>query len=215
MSPARALHGLAAAENADLIVLGSTHRGPMGRIAPGSVGQRLLNGAPCAVSVAPRGFASSRHRHVLRVGVAYDASEEAKNAQRAARRLAAEVGASVRLISVISDTMPAAWGGYGYGFAEYLSALRDAAREELDAAAEGGGEETVMYEGSPAAKLADATEHLDLLFLGSRGYGPVRGALLGSVSGELLRKSACPVIVLARGVDVADSPAEPLAAVAG
>jgi hypothetical protein len=37
-----------------------------------------------------------------------------------------------------------------------------------------------------------------LLVLGSRGYGPVRRVLLGSVSGELVRGAACPVLVVPR-----------------
>ncbi len=42
----RALHEVAEDEGADVIVLGSTHRGGLGRVLPGSVGERLLHGAP-------------------------------------------------------------------------------------------------------------------------------------------------------------------------
>ena len=55
-SPARGLHGLADAEGASLIVVGSTHRGRFGEVLPGSVGNQLLSGTPCPVAVAPRGF---------------------------------------------------------------------------------------------------------------------------------------------------------------
>ena len=37
--------------------------------------------------------------------------------------------------------------------------------------------------------------------MGSRGYGPLRAVLLGSVSGRLVREAACPVIVVPRGVE--------------
>ena len=40
---------------------------------------------------------------------------------------------------------------------------------------------------------------LDLLVIGSRGYGPVRRTLLGGVSAEVTRTSACPVLVVPRG----------------
>ena len=43
-------------EGALAIVVGPSHRGPLGRILPGSVGERLLHGAPCPVAVAPRGY---------------------------------------------------------------------------------------------------------------------------------------------------------------
>src|SRR5689334_19366746 len=47
-SPARGLHELAEHIGADAIVVGSTHRGPIGRVVPGSVGEKLLQEAPCA-----------------------------------------------------------------------------------------------------------------------------------------------------------------------
>ena len=42
---------------------------------------------------------------------------------------------------------------------------------------------------------------LDLLVLGSRGFGPLAAGLLGSVSSELVRQAACPVLVVPRSVD--------------
>ena len=51
--------------------------------------------------------------------------------------------------------------------------------------------------------LAAASGDLDLLVCGSRGYGPVRRVLLGSVSRRLSHEARCPLIVLPRGVPVA------------
>jgi nucleotide-binding universal stress UspA family protein len=56
-----------------------------------------------------------------------------------------------------------------------------------------------LLHGDPAEELAKAAEHVDLLLVGSRGYGPVKGALLGSVSARLMSSAACPLIVVARG----------------
>ena len=56
-----------------------------------------------------------------------------------------------------------------------------------------------MLEGDAATELAAASAELDLLVLGSRGYGSVRSALLGSVSRALVRSAACPVVVLPAG----------------
>jgi nucleotide-binding universal stress UspA family protein len=40
---------------------------------------------------------------------------------------------------------------------------------------------------------------IDLLVCGSRGYGPVRRVLLGTVSAALLRQASVPVLVTPRG----------------
>jgi len=45
--------------------------------------------------------------------------------------------------------------------------------------------------------LAELTE-VDLLFCGSRGYGPTRRVLLGGVSTRLVRQARRPVVVVPR-----------------
>ncbi|HXQ89016.1 MAG TPA: universal stress protein, partial [Solirubrobacterales bacterium] len=54
--------------------------------------------------------------------------------------------------------------------------------------------------GVPAQAIAEACEEAgaDLLVTGSRGYGPVRRVLLGSVSTQLMRRASCPVLVVPR-----------------
>ena len=75
-SPARGLHDLAEDIDAGLIVVGSSHRGRFGRALAGSVGLSLLNGAPCAVAIAPRGYATQPVRSVSTVVVGFDGSAE-------------------------------------------------------------------------------------------------------------------------------------------
>jgi nucleotide-binding universal stress UspA family protein len=56
--------------------------------------------------------------------------------------------------------------------------------------------------GDPVRALeTEAHEGLDLLVLGSRGFGPLRRVLLGSVSSQLVRLAPCPVLVVPRSVD--------------
>ena len=39
---------------------------------------------------------------------------------------------------------------------------------------------------------------VDVLFAGSRGHGPLRRAMLGSVSCALVRDAVCPVVIMPR-----------------
>ena len=61
--------------------------------------------------------------------------------------------------------------------------------------------ESEILEGDPAHRLAESSADLALLVLGSRGYGPVRSVLLGSVSADVARTAACPVLVVPSGVE--------------
>ena len=76
-------------------------------------------------------------------------------------------------------------------------------RERVDAAAAELADdiqvEPALLEGDPAQTLAEHSEQLDLLVLGSRGYGPLRSVLLGSVSAQVIRAAACAVVVVPRG----------------
>ena len=57
---------------------------------------------------------------------------------------------------------------------------------------------TQLAVGDPAVELESISEHLDLLVVGSRGYGRIRRALLGSVSSYLVEHCHCPLIVVPR-----------------
>lgn len=79
-----------------------------------------------------------------------------------------------------------------------LAAALDALAEPLRTA--GIVAEVVVREGSPAHLLMDIARErrADLLLVGSRGRGPTRSALLGSVSASLVDHAPCPVLVARR-----------------
>jgi nucleotide-binding universal stress UspA family protein len=61
---------------------------------------------------------------------------------------------------------------------------------------------------SPSQALVEASEHAELIVLGSRGYGRLVGALLGSVAFAVSARARCPVIVVkAESVDRQGGPA--------
>jgi nucleotide-binding universal stress UspA family protein len=64
-----------------------------------------------------------------------------------------------------------------------------------------------VLDGEPAVALATASTDLDLLVCGSRGFGPLRTLLLGGTSHAVVRRAACPVLVVPPGAEAALSAA--------
>jgi nucleotide-binding universal stress UspA family protein len=197
-SPAHGLQRLAEEEGADLIVLGSTHRGPIGRVMPGSTGELLLAGAPCPIAVAPRGYAEGGHERFARVGVGYDGRHESQLALSEAIRIAKRTGAKLEVITVVPPYNPIQGGTeeeYRDRYRERLAnALEGARGEDLEA-------DGVLTDAETAEALTDHASEADLLVLGSRGYGPLRHVLLGSTSAKVIREATCPVLVVPRGAE--------------
>jgi len=201
-----ALDYIAEREDADVIVVGSTHRGKLGQVLPGSVGDRLLAGAPCGVAIAPNGYGRREHPEIARIGVAYDGEPESRMALRSAVDLARQYDAELRVIAVTPTlTDEVSPGRIGHTKAGYLEVLRGRVSRRLAAGmaeVPAGVEATsVLLEGDPAREIAAQGVELDLLVLGSRGYGPLRRTLLGGVAREVVKLAPCPVIVLPRSAD--------------
>ncbi|MGX6448185.1 universal stress protein [Patulibacter sp. S7RM1-6] len=109
-SAADGLHRVAEAEGASCIVVGGSHTGALGRVLPGSVTEQTLHGAPCAVAVAPAGYANGEPG-IRTVGVAFDDSTEARHALGHAADLARRFGAALRIVRVL-DEQVVWYGGY-------------------------------------------------------------------------------------------------------
>jgi nucleotide-binding universal stress UspA family protein len=212
-SAARALHLAAEDEDAGLIVVGSSRRSGPGRVLAGATALALLHGAPCPVGVAPQGWTpASRDGWPATIGVGYVDGDEGREALRGAHALARRAGATLRVITVVRETLAIALEsepGYVAGQfgrdredveGEHRWRAEQAARlalAELDG--DGGPRAEVdALVGDPVDVLVDLSGHLDLLVCGSRGYGPLRAVLLGSVSARVVAAAHCPVIVVAR-----------------
>jgi nucleotide-binding universal stress UspA family protein len=209
-SAPRGLHEAAEREGAGLLVVGSTGRGAVGRVLPGSTAERLMHGAPCAIAVVPHGWEAGGGLNTI--GVAYADTDEAREALRGAHALARRAGATLRVLTVVKvhpgmygETEAATAGQRGKDFGEVEgehrvraeAALRSAVAE-LDAGVD---MQVDAFVEDPADSLVRVSENLDLLVCGSRGYGPLRAVLLGGVSRRVVAEAHCPVIVLPRGVE--------------
>jgi nucleotide-binding universal stress UspA family protein len=168
-------------------------------VLPGSTGEHLLHGSPCAVAVVPKGYRATEHSAPRLIGCAIDGSDEAMAALRGAATLARGLGAELEVIWAFAPHVAPV-------DAEMLADLEVVARRQLDDAIEALPPEIpvgwVFVERDPVALIAERSRDLDLLVMGSRGYGPLRAVLLGGVSGRVIRDASCPVIVVPRGAEV-------------
>jgi nucleotide-binding universal stress UspA family protein len=209
-SAPRALTELAETEHADLIVIGSSRRIADGRIHLERTAGRLLQGAPCAVAVAPADLrAQDPFRHI---GIAYDGSPEARVALAAGYALAQASGAAVTIAYahavVTSD-------GDDLAIRERRRAQR-LLDEAAEAAPAGVNPRTLLLHGPASGVIARACEYVvDLLVCGSRGYGPIERALLGSVAEDLMEGAPHPVLVLPRKAAKAGAVTAPIAVAVG
>jgi nucleotide-binding universal stress UspA family protein len=205
-SPPKALHHIAHAEQACLIVVGSSHTSRAGRVLPGSTAERLLHGAPCSVAVVPKDYRSHPDDAIRRIGVAYVESDEGRAALSAAAALGRALQAELVVIGILSTenlTSPSYMGSPGV--ASLRSDLEHWVQEQLDKAVASVPDDvratTVQATGDTADLLVAQSADLDLLVMGSRGYGPLHAVLSGGVSGRVIRDARCPVIVVPRGIE--------------
>lgn len=207
-SPAHGLHVLSEELAADLVVVGSSNRAERGRVQAGSTGERLLNGSPCPVAVAPQGFAAEADTPRV-IGVAYDGSEESRAALTEAAELALEFEATLRVVMAVPP-LELRWSAAAFAGAtgdEIRQQRHESFRQQLAEAAESLPSETraatALVAGRPSEVLVDEAEKgIHVLVMGSRSYGPIRRVMVGSTAIEIMRVAPCPVIVIPRGAAV-------------
>jgi nucleotide-binding universal stress UspA family protein len=179
----RGLHQLARARNADLLVICASRRDEIDRDLVGDDARDVLEDAPCAVAVAPVGYAD--HQAPLRrIGVAYDRSPASAYALETARKLAGEQHAKLSAFQAVS----------GPGHVE--DTVDDEVTQALVQIDELGGVDGYAEYGDPASELRRYGRSVDLLVLGSRRHGGV-GRLLGQGTAQrLVDKPPCPLLVV-------------------
>jgi nucleotide-binding universal stress UspA family protein len=185
---------------AGLIVMGSRGFGPMRRALTGSVSDSVVRHAHCPVMVV-RGEPLAFPTKVL---LASDGSEEATLAASIAIEISESTDSELHL--VYAEPAPyayefAAWEGLDPDLpASIIEAPEDGARSKLD--------EQVQRIGEAGGKIAEAharVGHPDteivglagklgagLIVVGSRGLGPLKRALMGSVSDSVVHHSPVP-----------------------
>ena len=199
-SPARALQELALELEADLIVIGSGHTGRLGRVLPGSTADRLLHGSTRPVAIVPNGFRTAQPNGSGVIACGWDGCPESEAALAAAEKLAQDTSSALLVIRTFEPASYQYPPALGVDCAPLVQAKRRDAEEalaervaQLSSEIEAHGR---LHEGLAAPELIGVSNHVDLMVLGSRGYGPLQAVLLGGVSGEVIHAAGCPVIVV-------------------
>ena len=201
-SAAHGLHDLAEELNASVIVVGSSGAAAQQRLFAGSTAQRLLSGSRSPVGVAPAGLRFRNLAPLSKIGVAYIDTPDGHAALDLAVRVATRAGASLELYSVLAEkaevVMPVIGVDAEHAFA---ATAQKSFQQAVDLAIAGIPPQVSatgrVLTGSVVHVLSELDE-VDVLFCGSRGYGPARQVLLGGVSSQLVRQARSPVIVVPR-----------------
>jgi nucleotide-binding universal stress UspA family protein len=196
---ARGLQSVVDEEHASLVVVGSSKRGVIGQVVAGTTAQRVIDGCTCPVVVVPHGYDAPKE--LTTIGVAFVPTPEGQRALHEAATIAQMFDADLRVLTVVKPGIGAdASAGPTRQAAErnraQLEATVAAAIAEL---ADGARTESEVLVDDPADALVSVSPHLDLLVMGSRGYGPGLAVLLGGVSRRVTMKARCPVLVVPRG----------------
>lgn len=196
-SVADGLHETAGRHGADLIVVGSSRHGTVGRVLLGDDAAHVVRDAPCAVAVAPREYAPGDEPMTV-IGVGFDRRPESLAALEVARDVAADEYASVRALHVVAVgtwvTPPNAYSG---------SAIDEQVRESQQAIDELENVEGDSVVGFPADDLARFSEGVDILVVGTHHRSALGRVLLGSTAEQLAGRAAAPLLVVPRPKDAA------------
>jgi nucleotide-binding universal stress UspA family protein len=201
--PADEITSYARVHNIELIVMGTHGRGRMAHLLLGSVAEKVARTAPCPVLTMRE--AAPAAGEGLRILVPTDFSECSDAALGYAKRLAARVGGSVRMLHVMEHTTVAA--GLGSEFVpeppEMVAERVAKVKEELAHRMIIDSRSRVKIAGDVVHGPIGATieayagdNHFDVIVMGTHGRRGLAHLLMGSVAESVIRTAPCPVLTV-------------------
>lgn len=139
--------------------------------------------------------------------ICFDGSDEARTAIEQAGAI---LGGGQAIVLNTWELLTVPVGGYGleqFAVGVPVREVEDASRERAQKLASDGAElaraqgfdaEPAVAEGPPGHAIVDAaTERkAKLVVIGSRGFGALKGSMMGSVSSQVIQHAPCPVLVV-------------------
>ncbi|CAN5611446.1 universal stress protein [soil metagenome] len=198
---------LAAELSADVVVVGSSSSGLLGRIALGSVSDRLVHTAAVPVAIAPRGY-PAQPGPIDRLTVAYGGQADAVGLVTASAELAQRWTARLRIASFTVRPVAMFSGGiepaaedlvvkqWAQRTHEEIAAQLEKIRSDIDTLEA----EVVIGAGNTWRDAVGAVEWRpgDILVLGSGAAGPLAQVFLGSSAARILRSAPVPTMIVPR-----------------
>lgn len=136
----------------------------------------------------------------MKLLLATDLSEASASATDQAFDLAARLGATLLVVSVIDPGSLLMPGGR---FRARVDQVRERREQQAQALVERGRQaglevSFLVWTGDPGDQIVSAAEaeHVDMVLVGSHGRGAVGRLFLGSVSEHVVRNAPCPVLVV-------------------
>lgn len=207
------------AAGAELLVVGSRGHGTLTGVALGSVSTKCAHHSPGPLAIIPPPRRGDRRQPEVvhsRILVGIDGSPGSRQALEWAVAEAGRRGSSVDALSVwrgaeADDEMTMEFRSFPLlrradqvGEASAEDRLAEAVAA-LGVTADAVEINQRVLEGDPAQILCQKAEEADLLVVGSRGHGTLKGLLLGSVSTQCAHHSPRPVVIVPTARDAAAS----------
>jgi len=194
---------------ADLVVIGTQGRSGLDRALLGSVAERVMQKAPCAVLTVPPAAhaASASPVAIRRILCPVDFSPSSLVALGFALDMARQVHAAVTVLHVVDGPAESGPPAHTQPVAPESASLLADGRARLQAAvpAEAAGLQVaqVVVAGHATREILRhaAEEDSDIILMGAQGREGIGLTLLGSTTERVVRDAACPVLT-ARGVAV-------------
>jgi nucleotide-binding universal stress UspA family protein len=139
---------------------------------------------------------------IKRILVPTDGSEYSKHALSTAIEFAKKFRAEIELLNVV--TQPRSYGTFTAGISADFSEeqIAEIGKDVFDITLLGINTNKITINkkiatGHPAAEiLEEIKSDIDMVIMGSHGYGPFIGAIIGSVTLHVLAHAHCPVVVV-------------------
>jgi nucleotide-binding universal stress UspA family protein len=190
---------------ADLLTLGTHGRSGFQRLVLGSVAEKVLRRARCAVLTVPPHSAEAVPQapvSIRRILCPVDFSPSSTRALEYAASLANETGARLTVLHVVdlpadaSEPPSSTLAAYHVTcFEQARARLKQAIRTSVPSTAAASDVVVAGRSHREILKLA-GDEHIDLVVMGVQGRGAVDLFFFGSTTNHVVREATCPVLTL-------------------